>query len=228
MKLKNSNTVLLVFARSLPDEVRHKPLLHKNGFSRYIYQQLNSHLKKTLIKTDLPVIWWDSTYQKHASFGENFKQAFEFAFTQQYENVIAIGNDCPTLNFRDILHTFNLLQEKKMVLGPAHDGGIYLMGLNKNCFCDDLFDTIRWQTSHVLHDLCKQTNLDFHFLATKSDLDTFEDLQLLSRQKMQYEIAMNIYLFLQSWLDLQYSHLLNYFLVCNHQNILLRAPPVCY
>ena len=224
MKLKNSNTVLLVFARSLPDEVRAKPLLHKNGLSRYIYQQLNSHLKKTLRQTGLPVIWWNSTYQKHSSFGENFKQAFEFAFTQHYENVIAIGNDCPTLSFRDILHTSNLLQQKKLVLGPAHDGGIYLMGLNKDSFCDDLFDTIRWQTGDVLHDLCQQS-YDFHFLASKSDLDTLEDLGLLSRQKMQYEIAMTIYLFLRSWLDLQLSDQLSYFPVSNHQNILLRAPP---
>ena len=216
----------MVFVRSLHEEVRQKPLLHKKGLNRYLYQQLNKHLQNTITKTGLPVIWWDSQQQKYPSFAENFKHAFQYAFNQNYENVIAIGNDCPELNYEDILLAAEFLQDKKLVCGPAIDGGVYLMGFHRDAFNSEIFDKTRWQTSHVLHDLTQLSN--FFYLSLKSDLDNPEDLLILSKRKVQHAFAMNIYLFL---LTLQQLYINNHNLLLHKNadsNNLLRAPPLTH
>jgi glycosyltransferase A (GT-A) superfamily protein (DUF2064 family) len=101
----------------------------------------------------LPFFVFSSGQQTGHSFAERFYNAFATVFAQGYDQVIAIGNDCPELKPQDILAAVNLLENQEVVLGPDKAGGIYLLGLTRRVFktCSS-FATIRWNTAAVLSD----------------------------------------------------------------------------
>ncbi len=226
MKIPFKNTVLLILSRSLPEEVRHKPLLHKKGVNRHLYRQLNNHLKEIVLNSGLPAIWWDSCKQTKNTFADNFKQAFDFAFAQNYEQVIAIGNDCPMLTCRDLWLSAQILQKQNYVFGPATDGGVYLLGISRSGYQYQLFHQVRWQTGYVLNDLKKAIqHTAYDCLQEKSDIDDLADLYCFSKLKGQYHFALNIYLFLLTLqFDIQHFNLFPRLFKCS-QSISLRAPP---
>ena len=65
---------------------------------------------------------------------------------------IIIGSDIPDITTRMIVQAFNQLNQADVVLGPAEDGGYWLIGLNKKARKFSIFKNIRWSTSHVLKD----------------------------------------------------------------------------
>lgn len=73
---------------------------------------------------------------------------------------------------------FKLLKDKDVVLGPAHDGGYYLLGLST--MYNELFDAIAWSTSTVFQstvDRVNQLSLSLGLTAKKHDIDTLDDLK---------------------------------------------------
>lgn len=227
MKSEFSNTALLVFTRTLPDEVRLKPVFGKNkNISRHLYQQFQLNLKTIIAQAGLPVIWWDSSKQSKDGFGENLLQAFQFAFDCDFEQVIAIGNDCPTLSYRDIWEAAGKLQQNKTVLGPATDGGVYLMGFNCQNFDANFFLNVRWQTKFVSADLEKAAHPNIiHFLNLKADVDTLQDLKDLTRLKYSHSIALIIFLFLLAIHNRTNHYAIFYRNFILYYHIQLRGPP---
>lgn len=84
--------------------------------------------------------------------GDNLGERMHFAFDQQlpqYDQVLLIGCDCPVLTKHDLRTAVgNLRNGANVVLGPAEDGGYYLIGLR--AACRDLFENIEWGGSSVL------------------------------------------------------------------------------
>ena len=76
---------------------------------------------------------------------------------------------------------FSALVTHDLVLGPAKDGGYYLIGLRHGTLSWELlFEGIPWGSSHVLTttvNVAKTLNLSIHFLNTLFDVDTLQDLQ---------------------------------------------------
>lgn len=90
--------------------------------------------------------------QKGKCFGEKFNNSIKSAFELGYKEIVAIGNDSPDLTTEIIISSFEKLREKNSVIvGPANDGGFYLIGLNY--FDDKIFQNIKWQTSKVFNQL---------------------------------------------------------------------------
>jgi len=115
--------------------------------------------------------------QKGNSFGARMCRAFELAL-KDHERAVIIGSDCEELTPKIIRDAFNILSEFDVVLGPAKDGGYYLMGLKK--IYPELFTNKQWSTSSVLDDTLqdiKKLGLSFYFLPTLSDIDDFEDFK---------------------------------------------------
>ncbi|BAO44537.1 TIGR04282 family arsenosugar biosynthesis glycosyltransferase [Thiolapillus brandeum] len=86
----------------------------------------------------------------HRQEGEDLGQRMQYALHQtlkQADRAILIGTDCPNLTRDDLLQAEELLNEHDAVLGPAHDGGYYLLGL-KNA-PRDLFTNIPWGSDRV-------------------------------------------------------------------------------
>lgn len=95
----------------------------------------------------------------------------------EYPKVVIIGSDCPELTTAHLTEAFHQLDKYDNVIGPAKDGGYYLLGMQK--FLPDLFTNKNWSTSDVLTQTT--ATLDSHgqsyyLLETLNDIDTYEDL----------------------------------------------------
>ncbi len=84
--------------------------------------------------------------QDGEDLGERMAHAFEKGF-QQHQKVVIIGSDCAALSPYIINMAFEKLDEKDFVLGPATDGGYYLLGMNT--FEPSVFENIDWSTEKV-------------------------------------------------------------------------------
>lgn len=99
---------------------------------------------------------------------------------EKNSSVILIGSDCPSISKEILQEAFAALTNHDLVIGPAHDGGYYLMGLNKPYSA--LFKNIKWGTNSVYKDTLKianQLQLKIYQLTQLADIDRPEDLKYL-------------------------------------------------
>jgi rSAM/selenodomain-associated transferase 1 len=120
--------------------------------------------------------------QEGDSLGERMSNAFKIVFQAGYSNVIIIGTDCYELNASIVNEAFEKMEENDFVVGPAMDGGYYLLGMKQHS--DMVFENKQWSTDKVFSDTLK----DIHSMGklcfqTKSlsDIDTEADLGELKR-----------------------------------------------
>lgn len=125
--------------------------------------------------------WSNSDFQKRLQHGEDLgekmKHAFEESFSVGYESVCIIGTDCLELT-KDILkEAFESLKHQDAVIGPAADGGYYLLGMNR--MIPELFDNKKWSTSTVCENTIEDMKLlqrNHHLLPVLHDVDSESDL----------------------------------------------------
>ena len=120
--------------------------------------------------------------QAEGDLGVKMRTSFQSAFDQGLSRVVLIGSDLPHLPAAYIQSALTRLQDHDAVLGPALDGGYYLMGLYRRSFQPGIFEEIPWSTSQVL--ALTQKRLGDHDLKTfllpsLRDIDTLEDLESL-------------------------------------------------
>ena len=119
---------------------------------------------------------WSAMPQGEGDLGERLRRAFDQSFAAGWERVAIIGSDCPAVTERDILDSWNLLTDHDTVLGPASDGGYWLIALKAPAA--NLFTNIDWSTSYVLEQTLAQvaqSNQACHLLRELPDVDTAED-----------------------------------------------------
>src|SRR5438477_9325323 len=119
---------------------------------------------------------WTAAPQRGGDLGERIRAAFDDAFAAGCERVTIIGSDCPAITANDIADSWNLLAQYDAVLGPAHDGGYWLIALKAPA--PDLFTNIDWSTPRVLEQTLAnlaRTKRSFHFLRQLRDVDTADD-----------------------------------------------------
>lgn len=124
----------------------------------------------------------DLDYQEQPSgdLGQRMCTAFESAFEGGIKHVIGIGTDVPTLTAAILQQADKNLEDHDIVLGPAVDGGYYLIGLNS--LHPELFANIDWGTERVYAqtlEVCSCLGLRVANLPILSDIDRPEDLQTL-------------------------------------------------
>jgi len=103
---------------------------------------------------------------------ERLTHSFHEAFQRGGKRIMALGSDTLGLTTDIIQHGFKVLQSSDVVIGPAEDGGYYLIGLNS--FQPELFQGISWSTDTVLQQTCKNINklgLSHQTLLPLEDLD---------------------------------------------------------
>jgi len=114
--------------------------------------------------------------QLQGDIGQRMSRAIMSAL-QRAEHVVLIGADCPALTADDLDSAFHALQQgTDVVLGPAEDGGYYLIGMSAHH--PDLFENIPWSTHQVLaatETLLREQGLSWHSLPVHRDVDTAED-----------------------------------------------------
>lgn len=123
--------------------------------------------------------WSDYLFDKHLQRKGDLGNKMKSAFSENPGGkTIIIGSDCYDLQAEQIKRAFGQLDSKDLVIGPANDGGYYLLGMKS--FYPQLFDAIDWSTEKVLTqtlDKIKSLNLSVGFLEELVDLDTLSDLQ---------------------------------------------------
>ncbi|NJL45166.1 MAG: glycosyltransferase [Leptolyngbyaceae cyanobacterium SM2_3_12] len=114
--------------------------------------------------------------------GDRLTSAFRHNFEASLAPVIALGSDCPDIDTERVLQAVAGLHQSDLVLGPAADGGYYLIGLRR--FYPQLFRHIAWGSADVLHQttqVAKSHNLSMTFLSPLADIDRPEDLPIWDR-----------------------------------------------
>lgn len=123
----------------------------------------------------------DLVYQSQGEgdLGSRMARSLGNAFQCGAENVIIIGTDCPGVNAQILVTAFENLHAFDLVLGPAIDGGYYLIGLRQPI--PELFVNIEWGTAQVFQktvDIAQKLNLSHVNLSPLADVDRPEDLPI--------------------------------------------------
>lgn len=190
----DSNKLLLIFTRN-PELGKCKTRLAKvigDEAALAIYKFLLQHTVQ--ITKNLTVqkqvyyseaiwqddIWSENYYEKKLQDGHDLGQrmasAFKVGFDSNFEKIVIIGSDLYDLSPVDIEKAFTALETHDFVIGPALDGGFYLMGM-KN-FTQALFQNKAWGTSTVLQDtLNNLKDENYVLLDPRNDVDHFEDIR---------------------------------------------------
>jgi len=138
----------------------------------------SQQLMQTWLGTDLVY-----EIQGTGDLGAKMAIAFQMSFNSSVEKVVIIGTDCPDLNSQVMALAFDKLDNHNLVLGPALDGGYYLIGLRQ--FIPELFRSINWGTAEVLAQtvaIAQNLNLAVAYLPPLADIDRPEDLSILDFQ----------------------------------------------
>ncbi|MEO6892963.1 MAG: TIGR04282 family arsenosugar biosynthesis glycosyltransferase [Ktedonobacteraceae bacterium] len=119
--------------------------------------------------------------QQGADFGARLLQAFRYTYAQGFVYTILIGSDSPHISMAIIDSARAALEEADVVLGPADDGGYYLIGMHEP---HDVFSGIPMSTPVVKQMTIEQAQrqgLTVRLLETLSDVDEWPDLLRLAR-----------------------------------------------
>jgi rSAM/selenodomain-associated transferase 1 len=115
--------------------------------------------------------------QGEGDLGDRLRRAVQTAFDESARRVVVIGTDCPLLGRQQLTAAFVALTDHDVVLGPAQDGGYYLIGLNRPC--PELFADIPWGGPLVLRRTvaaAARLGLRVHRLAVLPDVDQPADI----------------------------------------------------
>ncbi len=135
-------------------------------------------------------IWEDLKITKHVqlhvnNLGKRMVAAFKKVKKMGYENICIIGVDCPYIT-SDLLNiSFSQLTENDIVIGPAKDGGFYLLGIKDLAHLD--FSNIKWSTDSVLNTYLNNLNqlqVRINYIEILEDIDEINALK-------RYQIHLN-------------------------------------
>lgn len=123
--------------------------------------------------------WEKKCFSKHLQrgkdLGERMENAFREAFRDKYDNVIIIGTDLLEIKQKDLETAFRYLREKQAVIGPAKDGGYYLLGLKS--LNSKIFRNKKWSTASVFQETLKDLeDLNLKILDVRNDIDEMNDI----------------------------------------------------
>ena len=191
-KQKNKN-LLLIFTRN-PELGKAKTRLAKTVGDKTALEIYKFLLQKTRdvslkVTSDKAVyysvkirtndIWDDEIYQKHRQNGEDLgirmKNAFKDGFNSGYQKVMIIGSDLYDLSPKNIENAFTELNNNDVVIGPALDGGYYLLGMNS--LQANIFENKDWGKETVRKDTLENLkDKKVKLLELKNDIDIYEDI----------------------------------------------------
>jgi uncharacterized protein len=163
-----------------------------------IYKFLLNHTEKTIrnincnkavyysVKVRDNDIWDASIYQKHQQKGDDLgikmHHAFKDSFSKGYKKVVIVGSDLYDLKAENINKAFKHLDKNDIVIGPAKDGGYYLLGMKT--LNSIIFQNKDWGTSTVLQNTINDLQNESVFLLEElNDIDVYDDIMDIEELK---------------------------------------------
>lgn len=195
--MKNGNSLIILAKSPLKDNVKTRLIGHLSDEERLnLYEYL---LKNTITKlSDIPGV--DSfisyspadagTYfsrfglrmfpQSRGDIGERMFNAISRVLTSGYRKVALVGVDIPEISDSIVLRAFDLLTDNDIAIGPARDGGYYLVGLKAPV--REIFEDMEWSTPQTLRQTLQKASSCGYSTAlteTLSDIDTITDVKAM-------------------------------------------------
>jgi len=124
--------------------------------------------------------WDNDVYEKYVQegddLGKRMKSAFQMAFNN-HDHVIIIGSDMYDMSQEDLENAFQQLESHDAVIGPAQDGGYYLLGFTKK-LVEGIFENKEWGTETVLAETLNDLkSVNYATLETRNDVDYYDDIK---------------------------------------------------
>ena len=222
MPPENKDTAIIVFTR-FPVEGKVKTRLAKNMGNKFavsFFRVCAEHTFRQLLKVketgpelflfcseeneiEQVMKWAGNNFkyysQQGSDLGIKMFNAFNTVFKKGYKKVIIIGTDSPDVSMNIIQSAISALDNFSVVIGPANDGGYYLLGFKSKLI--DLFSGIEWSTNSVLDNTIEKLNnskINYFMLEELTDIDTLDDLQNWHRCNKD-DTAHPIKVFLESY-----------------------------
>ena len=134
------------------------------------------YYSNSVVKDD---VWNEKIFRKKkqdgANLGRRMNNAFLDLFAMGYEKVLIIGSDMYDLSKDDLEKAFSCLEKNELVIGPAHDGGYYLLGMKE--LHPSVFDNKNWGANTVLEDtMADMVTKSVCKLQERNDIDVYEDI----------------------------------------------------
>jgi len=129
---------------------------------------------------------WLLVPQGPGGLGRRLERAFGEAFARGARRVVVIGSDCPEVSPEDVELAWTALRRNDVVLGPARDGGYWLVALRRPQ--PALFRRISWSTERVLRQTltrCQARRLKVRCLRELEDVDTEADWRAYRRCRLR-------------------------------------------
>ncbi len=202
----NSKNLILIFTRN-PELGKVKSRLAKDvgeDAALAIYKFLLNHTKNVTqnLLVDKQVwysenvaendIWDANIYDKYEQLqvndlGKRMQQAFLLGFKKGYEKIIIVGSDLYDIEGRDFYKALEALNSHEAVIGPATDGGFYLLGMKT--MIPEVFENKNWGKDTVLSSTLKDLEkYTFTQLEEKNDVDYLSDIENIEVFKQFYNL----------------------------------------
>ena len=188
------NNLIITFTRN-PELGKCKTRLAKtigDEAALRVYKYLLKHTEQVIKQVDADKavyysvkirendLWDASVFQKYQQVGDDLgirmQNAFQNGFNNNYQKIVIVGSDLFHLQPQHIEDAFKALDSNDVVIGPAEDGGYYLLGMKT--MHASVFKNKNWGTETVFTDtISNLTDQKTHLLETLNDIDLYEDLE---------------------------------------------------
>ncbi|TQD38512.1 TIGR04282 family arsenosugar biosynthesis glycosyltransferase [Haloflavibacter putidus] len=157
-------------------EIYHYLLKHTANVAQKVEADKCVYYSENVEKNDY---FSESEFQKKIQYGGNLGErmhnAFQEGFTEKYSQIIIIGSDMLAISAQEINRAFKHLEKYKYVIGPAQDGGYYLLGMRQ--LHPTVFRNKKWSSSSVFKETMRNLpTAETAVLEVKNDIDTIEDI----------------------------------------------------
>ncbi|MFW9891584.1 MAG: TIGR04282 family arsenosugar biosynthesis glycosyltransferase [Candidatus Thorarchaeota archaeon] len=150
--------------------------------------------------------WLGPSYQfflqQGSNLGERLLNGFSMMFKKEYQQVIALASDSPDLPVEILQRAVSSLQTHKAVIGPASDGGYYLIGFSHDFFLAEVFEDIPWSTEIVYRETLSRiesVTSQVCILPEWEDIDTKTNLrEFFEKYKKDSSEALHVMKYLRS------------------------------
>ncbi|MGB0166086.1 MAG: TIGR04282 family arsenosugar biosynthesis glycosyltransferase [Luteibaculum sp.] len=178
--MSSSKTAILLFSLEAHEQAIRKPIMGQDNFllNRKFWSTLKRHTIKIAKATGIQVE--EYCEQEGENFGERLSNAIAACYQKGYDRLIVLGNDNPNLNKETLLQVSQLLNSNQWVLEPSEDGGVNILGINKQSFNPDSFANLPWHSEVVFNELVdgiRNQHQSLAILEGNPDIDSESDLK---------------------------------------------------